>query len=74
VSEPRNLKPMSPDEAVRLLLARAEGADRVVLLYPRGDQTACSWYGMSAEQAVEHLYQCADEILRQCVPLKGVSH
>jgi hypothetical protein len=65
---------MSPEEAVRLLLARAEGADRVVLLYPRGDQTACAWYGMSAEQAAEHLYQCADEIVRQCVPLKGVSH
>lgn len=36
-----------------------------VILTNHGDQTSCAWWGMSAEQAAQHLRAVADGICGQ---------
>lgn len=46
-------------------------ADRLIVLYPTSDgQTACRWFGMSAEQVAMTLYQLADGVVEQRLPLR----
>lgn len=42
-----------------------EDISRWVILTDKGDQTACAWWGMSAEQVIVHLRSVADEIEEQ---------
>ena len=58
---------MTEDEAARMIDGISVW-DRAIVVYPIGQQSGVRFIGMSAEQAAEMLYRCADEIVRQCVP------
>jgi hypothetical protein len=47
-------------------------ADRVIIIYPSvPGESACRWFGMSAEGVAETLYQVADSIVDQRIPMKA---
>lgn len=61
------------DQLFELIAEAPADTDRAILIYPSGPgerQTAIRWYGMNAEQVAMTLYNLADEVLRQRVPLK----
>ena len=60
---------MTESEAARMIEGIAEW-DRAIVVFPKGSQSGCRFLGMSAEQTAETLYQVADAIVAQLVPLK----
>lgn len=56
------------DLIYRLLAKVPADADRAVVIFPEGKQTAVQWIGMTAEQVAELLYQMADEIVDRRIP------
>jgi len=63
---------MDNDESLAIVLGDIpRNVDRLIVLYPCSEgQTACRWFGMSAEQVASTLYQMADGVVEQRVPLK----
>lgn len=58
----------------RLLATVPLDSDRCVVIFPAEDgQTAIRWHGITAKQLAEILYQCADGVVEQRVPLKGAT-
>lgn len=59
-----------PRYLAQILAAIPGDADRVIVIYPCADgQSACRWFGMSAEQVASTLYQMADGVVEQRLPL-----
>ena len=45
-------------------------ADRIIVIYPcAGQQSACRWFGMTPEGVAKTLYQMADGVVTQRIPL-----
>lgn len=42
----------------------APDTDRCIVIYPSGGKTSCAWIGLTKEQVASHLYQIADEIVK----------
>ncbi len=56
---------------VRVLLNTVPAVDRAIVVFPAdGIESSVRWVGMTAEQVASTLYQVADEVLRQRVPIR----
>ncbi len=57
--------------SVKELLSGIPTVDRAIVIFPAdGLESSVRWVGMTAEQVASTLYQVADEVLRQRVPLR----
>lgn len=56
---------------VRVLLDTIPASEKAIVVFPADDSEFCvRWVNMTPEQVASALYQVADEVLRQRVPLR----
>lgn len=54
---------------IEKMIAGYEDWDRCIVLFPRGDQTACRWIGMSLGGAAAACSNVATEIITKHLPV-----
>lgn len=57
--------PVSQDMLYQLLASVPAQATQALVIFPEGSSYRCKWIGLTAEEAAEALYQCADMVVDQ---------